>query len=114
MRTSCWSASAAVRCRRERIRLRHLRQEVVRARRDPSRIEPLDLVIARHVRTAVELTGGNVALAARALGRLSPRGIALLTGTLLAAALALSAFFDVYQTPFAAATPRASLLGVFR
>jgi hypothetical protein len=53
-------------------------------------------------------------LVARPLGRLSPRAIALLTGTLLAAALALSAGFDVYQTPFAANTARASLLGVFR
>jgi hypothetical protein len=53
-------------------------------------------------------------LVARPLARLSPRSVALLTGALLGAALAVTAGFEVYQTPFAADTPRASLLGVFR
>jgi hypothetical protein len=53
-------------------------------------------------------------LVSRALGGLPPRTVTWLTGSLLAAALAVCAGFEVYRTPFAADTARASLLGVFR
>jgi hypothetical protein len=60
------------------------------------------------------LAWGLAGLAARFLAPLRPRTRAALTWSLVATALALCATQQVYRTPFAADTPRASLLGVFR
>jgi hypothetical protein len=60
------------------------------------------------------LLWGLARIASRGLGRLRPRVRASVTWAVVAGGLALSASFEIYQTPFAADSPRASLLRVFR
>jgi hypothetical protein len=48
----------------------------------------------------------------RGLGRLAPRALGPVTLGLVAAGLILSSLFDVYVTPFAPVSPRASLLHI--
>ncbi|UCE85702.1 MAG: hypothetical protein JSU66_15445 [Deltaproteobacteria bacterium] len=52
-------------------------------------------------------------LVSRLLARLTPRARACLAIALLAIGIALSAAFEVYRTPFRAASTRASLLEIF-
>jgi hypothetical protein len=53
-------------------------------------------------------------LAVAGAARLSPRAPARLALALAAAALLLTSLFEVYRTPFAAASGRATLLSVYR
>jgi hypothetical protein len=53
-------------------------------------------------------------LAARALGLLPPRAVAVVTLAAIAAGVALATAVEIYQTPFAADSAHASLLGILR
>lgn len=56
---------------------------------------------------------GVAHVASRLLGRLSPRAVAAGALVLVVTGIALTAAFDVYQTPFRAASARGSLFEIF-